>query len=246
MNILITSGGTKVMLDRVRNISNMSMGTFGSRIALSALKRGHKVHFFHAKHSKTPFTFNADVFRDYSIRDIKDSLEELIAVNMQFGENYSQSAFSDFQDYECNLKPLVERKYDAVILAAAASDYGIDNYVQGKIRSAGDMTINLKPLPKLIGRIKEWNPNIKLVGFKLLVNSTDDELVNEATNSIEKNKCDMVVANDLRDIKNNDHRLIIVKPTSIKVYNTDYDDKYYLARQVIKELEAIHDSKNIA
>ena len=102
------------------------------------------------------------------------------------------------------------------------------------------MNISLKPLPKLIGRVKDmWNPNIKLVGFKLLVNSTDDELITEAKNSIDKNKCDMVVANDLRDIKNNDHSLTIVKPNSMKVYNTDYDDKYYLARQVIKELEAI-------
>jgi phosphopantothenoylcysteine synthetase/decarboxylase len=66
---------------------------------------------------------------------------------MQFGDNYSQSVFSDFQDYEYNLGPLVARKYDAVILAAAASDYGVDNPVQGKIRSSGDMTINLKPLP---------------------------------------------------------------------------------------------------
>ena len=33
MKILITSGGTKVPIDRVRSITNMSQGTFGSRIA---------------------------------------------------------------------------------------------------------------------------------------------------------------------------------------------------------------------
>jgi phosphopantothenate-cysteine ligase len=239
MNILITSGGTKVMLDRVRHISNMSMGTFGSRIAMSALKRGHKVHFFHAKHSKTPFTFNADVFSDYNLSDIRDNLEELISSNAQFWNNYSQSTFSDFQDYQYNLESLVTRKFDAVILAAAASDYGVDNYVDGKIRSSGDMSIALVPLPKLISQIKEWNPSIKLVGFKLLVGSTDEQLIADSKKSIDNNGCDMVVANDLADIKNNDHRLIIVKPTSTKIYNTDYDDKYYLARQVIKELEEI-------
>jgi len=232
MKILITSGGTKVMLDRVRHIGNMSMGTFGSRIALEALRRNHNVHFLHANHSKTPFTFEADVFRDYHLRDLRDNFEELISCSMSLGQNYSQSKFGDFDEYAKELEIAVKKPYDAVILAAAASDYGIDNPVQGKIRSAGDMTIDLKSLPKLISKIKEWNPSIKLVGFKLLVNSTDNDLVNEATKSIEKNKCDMVVANDLRDIKNNDHRLIIVKPTSIKVYNTDYDDKYYLARQV--------------
>ena len=33
MKILITSGGTKVKIDQVRHIGNMSKGTFGSKIA---------------------------------------------------------------------------------------------------------------------------------------------------------------------------------------------------------------------
>ena len=57
--------------------------------------------------------------------------------------------------------------------------------------------------------------------------------------SILKNNCDMVVANDLRDIKNDDHKLIIVKPNEIKHYNSSNDDDFYLARQVIKSLEQL-------
>jgi len=239
MNILITSGGTRIKIDRVRHIANMSMGTFGSRIALSALKDGHKVHFLHANHSRTPFTFEKDLFVEHGLWDIKYELNSLMDINYNFGHNYSQSDFSDFDEYANKLEAEVRKPYDAVILAAAASDYGIDNYVDGKIRSSGDMNIALKPLPKLIGKIKEWNPNIKLVGFKLLVNSSDNELVIESEKSIKNNKCDMVVANDLRDIKNNDHKLIIVKPNYIRAYHTDHDDKYYLARQVIKELESV-------
>ena len=41
MRILITSGGTKVMIDGVRHISNMSKGTFGSAICKSFLEKGH-------------------------------------------------------------------------------------------------------------------------------------------------------------------------------------------------------------
>ena len=40
MKILITSGGTKVSIDRVRSITNMSQGTFGSRIADAFFSKG--------------------------------------------------------------------------------------------------------------------------------------------------------------------------------------------------------------
>jgi phosphopantothenoylcysteine synthetase/decarboxylase len=35
-------------------------------------------------------------------------------------------------------------------------------------------------------------------------------LVEAARQSIKKNGCDMVIANDLRDIKNDDHRALVV------------------------------------
>ena len=42
MKILITSGGTKVPIDRVRSITNMSCGTFGSRIADAFYSNEHE------------------------------------------------------------------------------------------------------------------------------------------------------------------------------------------------------------
>jgi len=61
MKVLITSGGTKVPIDKVRFITNMSSGTFGSRIALEALMTGNDVIFLHAEKSKTPFSGVVDV-----------------------------------------------------------------------------------------------------------------------------------------------------------------------------------------
>ena len=68
MKILITSGGTKVPIDRVRSITNMSCGTFGSRIADAFFSKGlevfrtgtehgnpiEKITFFMAKGSRRP------------------------------------------------------------------------------------------------------------------------------------------------------------------------------------------------
>lgn len=62
MKILVTSGGTKIPIDKVRDITNMSKGTFGSKIATELLKLGHEIIFFKAKNSKSPFKFDYNFF----------------------------------------------------------------------------------------------------------------------------------------------------------------------------------------
>ena len=46
--ILITSGGTKVYIDEVRHVGNMSSGRFGADLAREALRLGHTVIFLYA------------------------------------------------------------------------------------------------------------------------------------------------------------------------------------------------------
>jgi phosphopantothenate---cysteine ligase (CTP) len=227
MNILITSGGTKVKIDRVRHIGNMSTGTFASRIAQEALKAGHDVHFLMAKRSKTPFNMSE------TVEDIQmyNSYEE-------YKEKYEVWHYEYFEDYLAQLSLLSKTDdFDAVILAAAVSDYGVDNYVDGKIRSSDEMVIRLKPLPKIIGMCKDWFGKAKLIGFKLLVDSSDIELTDAAKKSIEVNRCDLVVANDLRDIQNNKHKLLLVSRSGIEKCKSDKDNPNYLAWKVIKAVE---------
>jgi phosphopantothenate--cysteine ligase len=240
MNILITSGGTKVAIDRVRHIANMSSGTFGSKIAMEALEYGNAVNFFKAENSKSPFMMRLDLME----KRYANALGDLLKLNskyMKYRHQYRESVYRNFDEYMGGLESLVESSNpDVIILAAAVSDYGVDNYVDGKIRTKdSDMTIKLKPLPKVISKVKEWAPNAYLVGFKLLVDSTDEELVYNAEKSVKDNKCDMVVANDLRDIKNNAHKLLIVKPNNYVAeykFNPSVNDSNYLARMVIEEI----------
>src|SRR5437867_2072925 len=44
MRVLITAGNTIVPIDEVRCISNVFRGRTGTRIALEACRRGHRVH----------------------------------------------------------------------------------------------------------------------------------------------------------------------------------------------------------
>ena len=248
MRVLITSGGTKVPIDRVRDITNMSNGTFGSRIAHAALDAGHEVTYLCAKHSKTPFSMNLD----YS-QALYPSRERWEKDLNQWGDfwnwceahrdQYNEQRFRNFDDYAEKLESWVRMQPDIVILAAAVSDYGVMNSVDGKIRTKGEMAIEMYPLPKLIGRVKEWHPNCCLVGFKLLVDSTDEELMEAAFQSNHKNDCDLVVANNLRDLQANNHRLVLVpKDRSYRVCTkNDSEDPLHLAQQVMEEAFKCHE-----
>jgi phosphopantothenate-cysteine ligase len=239
MKILITSGGTKVPIDTVRHIANMSSGTFGSKICEEALIAGDEVTFFRADNSKSPFKLSVDLFKED--KEWINRVYDKILFKDRYSHLYTEATYKNFDQYFTGLEHLSkETNPDVIILAAAVSDYGVDNYVDGKIRTKSDMSISLKPLPKVISNVKNWAPNALLVGFKLLVNSNDVELIENAKKSIVDNKCDMVVANDLRDIKNNDHRLIIVKSDlSVTFHNSDKNDPNYLARKVIQTIKEL-------
>ena len=202
--ILVTSGGTRVPIDKVRYIMNRSHGTFGSKIAWELLKRSMQdptvaafpeVHFLSAEWARTPFTVTGNL-----VKESLDSIQGRAALLANFyGKvryRYTEVYYSDFDSYAAMLKTFVQQhQYDAIVLAAAVSDYLCANYVDGKIRSDEDLSIALEHAPKLIGKVKEWAPRTHLVGFKLLVNSKPLDLVDAAYRSVETNHCDFVVAN---------------------------------------------------
>jgi phosphopantothenoylcysteine synthetase/decarboxylase len=223
MNVLITSGGTRIAIDRVRHISNMSRGTFGSELARCFLMRKEKdvdLTFLKAEGSRSPFLCEIDLAKQTTI-EVLQSLTSVVSLYEERGWAYEELMFKTYNDYamllrnECVLKTIPNSSIpgpNIVILAAAVSDYGTKP-LKGKVRSsASDMSIKLHKLPKLISKVKKWCPTAFLVGFKLMVDSTPDELVDAARESLKKNKCDLVVANDLRDIQNNDHKVALVYP----------------------------------
>ena len=226
MKILITSGGTKIPIDKVRDITNMSSGTFGSKIAFEALETGHEVIFLTSKSGKTPFKYEINLLSNpHAIPPTIPRLE--------FESNYQEHQYVTYDDYAESLEKLIkEKKPDVVILAAAISDYGVENPVDTKVRSDSELIIKLKKLPKLISKVKEWLPTTKLVGFKLLVNSTVDELIDAARKSLIENNCEMVVGNDLIDIKSGKHIVHIVYKNSVLTF-TSTGNSNYLANIVL-------------
>ena len=195
MKILITSGGTKIPIDLVRSITNMSRGTFGSRICDAFWRNtpiDTRVTFLYAKDSRMP---------------------ELLQTTGPAIKPVRLIEYKTFDDYKGAIEKLLsEEQFDIICLAAAVSDYGVEKVFNGKYRSREDeMTIKLVKLPKVITEVRKLNPGAILCGFKLLVNSTDEELHEAMQRQFAENGIDLCIGNDIRDIKANDHRLTIME-----------------------------------
>lgn len=82
---------------------------------------------------------------------------------------------------------------------------------EAKVGSGSELMLSLVKTPKLIGKIKQWDPSVFLVGFKLLKNVSEEELVRVASELAEKNGCDLVLANDVSRIDADRHFGLLVQ-----------------------------------
>lgn len=211
MKVLITSGGTKIPIDKVRSITNMSNGTLGSKLAAQALKEGNSVIFLRAEKSKSPMQMTID-FDNTHPDECREKFEEQAAFHKNFSHLFYDYKYVTFEDYQKKLEALISlHKPDIIILAAAVSDYAPETVVDGKIRTGSDLNIALKPLPKVIASVRNWaGQRTFVVGFKLLVGVDEDELINAAKDSIRKNNLDLVCANDLNTLLCGNHQILVV------------------------------------
>jgi len=190
--ILVTSGPTRADIDSVRYISNRSTGRLGCRIAIEALALGARVTLVAGPDSATPTAddLSGEELSRLHVADI-ETVPDLLQTLRQ----------------ELSARP----RYDAALHAMAVLDYVPQLVHDGKVRSGKDTwTIRLMPTPKVIRQIKLWSPRTFLVGFKLEVDKTDDRLREIALAFLRENRTDLVVANDLARIRDEDHPAIIV------------------------------------
>lgn len=105
----------------------------------------------------------------------------------------------------------LSRGYDAMISAAAIGDYTLDAQ-DSKIKSGGEMVLELRPTAKVVRSVRAAFPDLTIVGFKAETNVSDDELVRIARDSMAAAGLDLVVANDIGSggMGTEDNRVLIV------------------------------------
>lgn len=191
MNILITGGGCEEPIDSVRSICNVSTGKTAARIArcLLAADSSVRITALAAEKAEKPEDSRCTVRMFRTFADLFRLMKE-----------------------ECE-----SGQYDAVIHAAAVSDYSPESVVIGgaefpcgavpKIDSQSGLLIKMRRNPKIIESVKKWaGSSCVLFGFKLTSGASDrkrDDAVQKLLAA--ENPPDFVAANDLSEITPEHH-----------------------------------------
>ena len=209
MKILVTSGGTSEKIDRVRSITNHSSGKLGKIITETLLKAGHEVCLITTLQAVKPVSQpNLTIIE---IKNTADLLQVMKDKVMDHQVLIHSMAVSDYT-------PVYMAGFDEVEASQDLTEFLDKKNQETKISSKEDVQVLfLKKNPKIISLIKEWNPNIHLIGFKLLVDVSQEHLIQIARESLEKNQADLIVANDLIQISSEQHNAYLVEKHSFQI-----------------------------
>lgn len=215
MKIIITSGGTSEVIDQVRAITNHATGTLGKIIAEQALARGHEVTLVTTKQAVKPtFHPHLTIVEITNVESLKETLEPLVKTHQVL---IHSMAVSDYT-------PVYMTGLDEVRETGDITSLLEKKNTETKISSKDDyQVLFLKKTPKVISHVKQWNPGIQLIGFKLLVDVPKEELFAVARDSIQRNKADYILANDLVDITTDKHLGYLVSQTEAIPAETKQD-----------------------
>lgn len=174
LHVLVTAGGTTEPVDAVRVLTNTSTGATGALIADRLAAAGHEVVLLRAKGAAAATGAGHD------------------------------ETFVTFADLEAGLRRLLGTgSFDAVIHAAAVSDYAVDQVAGadsegGKITSDGAPLLQLRPNPKLVDALRALSPRpLTIVAFKLTHGADAAQADAAVRRLFARSGADYVVHNDL-------------------------------------------------
>ena len=174
LRVLVTAGGTAEPVDGVRVLTNTSTGATGASIATQLSRSGHEVVLLRAQNA---------------VRADGPCQEE---------------TFVTFAELETALDRLLgSDQFDAVVHAAAVSDYAVDAVLgvpgkSAKLESGGAPLLQLRPNPKLVDGLRKLSGRpLTLVAFKLTHGADAVQADTAVRRLFAHSGVDYVVHNDL-------------------------------------------------
>ncbi|RMW38892.1 MAG: bifunctional phosphopantothenoylcysteine decarboxylase/phosphopantothenate--cysteine ligase CoaBC [Nitrosopumilus sp.] len=207
--VLMTAGPTIEYIDPVRVITNLSSGKTGVLLASELISSGAKVTLIYGPGNKEP-PKGAKIINVTTNKEMFDAT-----------------------------KKELKKKYDIVIMAAAASDYTPEKPSKSKIKSNKKaLTIRLKKAPKIIDQVKKSQKNTILVGFKAETNLSKSALIKSAKTKLKESNADLIIANDIgtKYQKNPDNNQIIIVDEK-NTTTSGWKKKEKIVKIIRKEIE---------
>jgi phosphopantothenate---cysteine ligase (CTP) len=172
MNVVITGGPSSEPIDDVRLITNRSTGELGVILAQAFRQSGHEVSLFLGRLSQYRLPEAAYFDRNEDLQRMLGEMTESKSVDVVL----HAAALADFQ---------------VVAVRAGNIDVGLK-----KIGSENEtLSVELAPKPKVIANLRDLFPNALIVGWKLELEGSREDLVREATQQVKKNRTDACVIN---------------------------------------------------
>jgi phosphopantothenoylcysteine decarboxylase/phosphopantothenate--cysteine ligase len=183
-HVVVSAGGTREPIDPVRFIGNRSTGKMGVAIAEAALARGARVTLVAANLDVAPPP-DATMVAVESAAEMRAALHRL---------THAEGGRAGF---------------DALVMAAAVSDFRPSTTADRKLERAGSLTLELEPTPDILAQIarmargtdreggvtyEPMAPRPFLVGFAAETGSLE-----RAADKLRRKSLDLLVANDVAE-----------------------------------------------
>lgn len=207
--VLMTAGPTLEFIDPIRVITNLSSGKTGVLLASQLISAGAKVTIVYGPGNEKPP-------KGAKIINVKTSKEMFDATKNE-----------------------LKKKFDVVIMAAAASDYTPENVFKSKIKSDKKfLTIRLKKAPKIIEQVRKFQKDALLVGFKAESNISKSALIKSAQKKLKDVDADIMIANDIgsKYQKNPNYNQILIIDNK-KITSSGWKKKEKIVKLIKKEIE---------
>ena len=237
--IIITAGGTSEKIDNVRKITNSSSGKLGCIIANKLIKLNEenidKIYYICSKNSFKPNHDKIEIIEITDTSDLEMIVRKLLTINDIHYFIHSMAVSDYTVDYVTTAESLalsIKNNFNKNIIDLICEHN--DNLSYNKISSNKEnLIIKLKKTPKIISIIKNISPSTYLVGFKLLDKVSEKELINTAVKLKDKNNCNLVVANDLENIRRGNHKAFIIKTSNDYIIASGKED---IAKKIVGEM----------
>jgi phosphopantothenoylcysteine decarboxylase/phosphopantothenate--cysteine ligase len=177
---VVTAGPTYEPLDEVRRLTNFSTGKLGSELANFLTEQGHEVVLlvgYYAIHRGELKARSVGTFT--TAADLRSRLQALSTQGV--GAVFHAAAVSDF-----TFGGIWERSENGELIQRT----------ERKISTRkGPLLAELKPTPKIIGELRAWFPQARVVGWKYELDGDRDRVVEVARQQLANNRTNACVVN---------------------------------------------------
>lgn len=250
-NIVITSGPTDERLDAVMKITNMSTGKLGATIANTFLEQEEddikKLYYLGAKKTIKPaYSRKLECIRIETAADLLRELKRLLTME-KIDTVIHAAAVGDYKGKyaitgQMLAKEIARSCYNQK-LTLEELEQRIGNIIRSpkevvddknKISSnEEDLIFAVDLTEKVIGHIKKVSKDTRLIGFKLLDNVQQGDLIGKAKKLREETQADYIIANDLSNIGNGKHLAYFVGENGIDYTCTDKQEIAKTLRKIV-------------